>query len=52
MLAFGTPQRNTGIAIVIASSNFANTPAVTVTVVQAVFLTISGLIMQFVLHKF
>jgi bile acid:Na+ symporter, BASS family len=51
-LAFSTPQRNTGIAMVIASANFAGTPAVTVTVVLAVFLTLSGLVMQFVLRKF
>lgn len=50
-LAFSTPQRNTGIAMVIAASNFAGTPAVTVTVVLAVFLTLSGLVMQFVLRK-
>ncbi|MCK1278348.1 bile acid:sodium symporter [Bradyrhizobium sp. 61] len=50
-LAFSTPQRNTGIAMVIASANFAGTPAVTVTVVLAVFLTLSGLIMQFVLRR-
>ena len=50
-LAFSTPQRNTGIAMVIASANFAGTPAVTVTVVLAVFLTLSGLVMQVVLRK-
>jgi bile acid:Na+ symporter, BASS family len=50
-LAFSTPQRNTGIAMVIASANFAGSPAVTVTVVLAVFLTLSGLVMQFVLRK-
>jgi bile acid:Na+ symporter, BASS family len=50
-LAFSTPQRNTGIAMVIAAANFAGTPAVTVTVVLAVFLTLSGLVMQFVLRK-
>jgi hypothetical protein len=48
---FSTPQRNTGIAMVIATSNFAGTPAVTVTMVLAMFLTLSGLVMQFVLHK-
>jgi hypothetical protein len=35
--------------MVIASANFAGTPAVTVTV--AIFLTLSGLVMQFVLRK-
>jgi hypothetical protein len=40
-------QRTTGIAMAIAAGNFAGTPAVTVTV----FLTLSGLIMQFVLRK-
>jgi BASS family bile acid:Na+ symporter len=50
-LAFSTPQRNTGIAMVIASANFAGTPTVAVTVVLALFLVISGLIMQFVLRR-
>jgi BASS family bile acid:Na+ symporter len=50
-LAFSTPQRNTGIAMVIAAGNFAGTPAVTVTVVLAVFLTLSGLVMQVILRE-
>jgi bile acid:Na+ symporter, BASS family len=50
-LAFSTPQRNTGIAMVIATGNFAGTAAVTVTVVMAVFLTLGGLVMQFVLRR-
>jgi hypothetical protein len=41
----GTPQRNTCIAMVIASGNFAGTPAVTITVVMAIFLTLSDLVM-------
>lgn len=50
-LAFCTLQRNTGIAVVIASANFAGTPAVTVTVVMAIFLALSGLVLQFVLRR-
>jgi predicted Na+-dependent transporter len=50
-LAFSTPQRTTGIAMVIAAGNFAGTPAVTVTVVLAIFLTFSALITQFVLRR-
>lgn len=41
-LAFSTPQRNMGIAMVIASANFAGTPAVTFTVVLAMFLSSAG----------
>ena len=51
-LAFSLPQRNTGIAMVISAGNFAGTSTVTVTVVMAVFLALSGLVMQFVLRRF
>ena len=40
-----------GIAMVVAAGNFAPILAATVTVLLAIFLTLSGLVMQFVLRR-
>jgi bile acid:Na+ symporter, BASS family len=50
-MAFSSPQRNSGVAMVIAAANFPATPAVAVSVVFAVLLTLTGLAVQFAMRK-
>lgn len=50
-MAFSTPQRNSGIALVIASANFPNTAAVSVAIIFAVLLALTGLVVQFAMRK-
>jgi len=50
-MAFSTPQRNSGIALVIASANFPDTAAVPVAVIFAVLLALTGLVVQFVMRR-